>query len=248
MLLRRGLIRTALALLLCAVASSAALPARAADLPERVPEQVARYFDEGLLPRLTELYAPSEDGSSGIDFGESARVGEVLRLRTWTAAFLAGAEAGEGAGAAEDAAAAVELTNEWVAPVLVGDLAVGTALVWINPGLQRAELAEFYPGAGLADAIRSRSPEGVLVRHAPSASWFVVTDASATPLIAGTTGVSADVALADLPPSLVPPQPEVPEQRGAAVPALLLVVAFVAIVGVLLRASRRRDGGSTLGA
>lgn len=230
----RGLTRIVCALLLV-VASGlvvcATVPAHAVESDERVPDQVAHYFDHGLLPRLTELYAPGENEASGIDFDASARVGPVVRLRAWTADFVAG----------NDAAPAAEPMNEWLAPVLVRGLTVGAALVWVNPGSGSAELAEFYPGSGFATAVQSLPEGGVLVRDQPTGSWFALADDTATPIVSGMTGVSGAVSVDAMPRVLERPIQDEADAGATPLPAVLLVVAFAAAAGVLLHSARRRS-------
>ncbi|QEE60676.1 hypothetical protein FVA74_03115 [Salinibacterium sp. dk2585] len=228
----RGLTRILCALLLLAVASglvvSTGQATHALQSDERVPEQVAHYFEHGLLPRLTELYAPAKDEASGIDFDESARVGAVVRLRAWTSAFVAGGEAEP----------PVEVANEWLAPVLVRGLAVGAAIVWVNPGSGRAELAEFYPGSAFATAVQSLPDDGVLVRDQPTGSWFVLADDTATPIVTGTTGVPGSVPIDAMPRVLEPPSQDEADAGVTPVTAVLLLVAFAAAAGLLLRSAR----------
>ena len=230
----RRLTRLVCALLLLAVASglvvSTSQATYALESDERMPDQVAHYFEHRLLPRLTELYAPGEDATSGIDFDESARVGTVVRLRAWTAEFVAGAETEPPA----------EVANEWLAPVLVRGLVVGAALVWINPGSGHAELAEFYPGSAFATAVQSLPEGGVLVRDQPTGSWFVLADDTATPIVTGTTGVSGSVSVDAMPPVLERPSQDEPDAGVTPVPAVLLLVAFAAAAGLLLRSARHR--------
>ena len=101
------------------VVALGALPARADTAP--VPEQVSEYFATGLVPRLIDLYGP-EAGST-----TDTKAGQIVRVHEWTAPFLAGTPT----------KLPTQLTNSWVAPVLLKDQPLGLAIVWINPATRR---------------------------------------------------------------------------------------------------------------
>jgi hypothetical protein len=235
-----------LALSLLLLALAAVTPGLAATTPalaseERVPDEVADYIERRLVPRLADLYAPGADAASGTDFDESTTVGEVVRVREWRASFM------EGDGAAADAGDAVELANRWVASVSIAETVVGLATVWVNPGSGAAELAEFDFRPGLADAIASMPADAVLVWHGPTASWFAVSDATASPIDAGSTGIAAPVSLDDLARSFTAAAGGEPGGASPAglLPAAVLLVALAAVGGVVLWPGRRGRSGGT---
>ncbi|MHB1170934.1 MAG: hypothetical protein ACYCZY_00240 [Lacisediminihabitans sp.] len=177
---RRG--RVAFALLIVVLSGSViGSKAAAADEP-KVPEQVASYFATGLVPRLTDLYGPGAKAGSGMAFDETTKVGTIHRLLAWTADFLAG----------KQTSSSTELTNNWIAPVSDKDGTVlGLATVWINPGSDLPELATFDPGPQLAKALAA-APAGTLLVHDPARSaWFATDGKTVTPLVPGTSGLSA---------------------------------------------------------
>ncbi|MCW4385240.1 hypothetical protein OH146_05570 [Salinibacterium sp. SYSU T00001] len=224
----RGLPRIARVILML----SFVMPAGLELAPAGVPEQVVTYFERDLVPQLTELYAPGGDGESGIRFDDSAEVGPIVRLHSWTSDFVTDATAEP----------PVELSNQWVAPVLVGGASVGTALVWINPGDGRPELAEFFPGAGLAAALDALPADAQLVRHAETESWFLVSGGVAHPVLPGTTGLTEPVPLASVPPALVPAAGATGGPAAATlIPAAVLVLALLVIGGVVLRPRRQAN-------
>jgi hypothetical protein len=241
---RRARVPLALTLLLLAFTAmtpwlTTMTPALAAE--ERVPDEVSDYIERRLVPRLADLYAPGADAASGADFDESTTVGEVVRVREWRRSFM------EGEVTAADAGSTVELANRWVAPVSIAETVVGLATVWVNPANGAAELAEFDFRPGLAVAIATMPTDAVLVRHGPTASWFAVTDATASPIDAGSTGIAAPVSLDDLARSFAAAAGEEPGGASPAglLPAAVLLAALAAVVGVVLWPGRRvRNGGT----
>lgn len=202
---------------------------------EPLPEEVAEYFTEDLVPRLAELYTPSADGSRGIDFDDSTELGGIVRVRLWTEGFRAG----------ETDGAAVALSNEWVAPVTVDGHPVGLATVWINPATVKPELADFQPDAGIVTALAAAPVGAQLVRDQPNGAWFAVLDDTVTPLVSGHTTLTESLSLEDAQKALLEAEPPAPQatENGAqgvlyAGGVLLLVVGLLVVV--VMKPARRR--------
>lgn len=157
----------------------AAGPATAADQP-KVPEQVASYFADGLIPRLIDLYGAGDGVSKGIDFDATTAVGRISRVLEWTPDFLAGK--------ATDTP--TQLTNNWVAPVSLRGSVIGLATVWINPADDLPELATFNPPA-LARMLAAAPAKSLLVRDVEHSAWFAIDGDVLTPLVEGNSGATA---------------------------------------------------------
>lgn len=206
--------------------------ARALDEP-RVPENVGQYFASALVPRLVDLFG-AKTGAK-VAFDSTDKVGGIRRVLSWTSAYLSGIKTDE----------PTQLTNTWIAPVSAADGTVaGLATVWINPASDLPELADFSLGASLARALAS-APSGTLViRDDSHSAWFATDGRTLTPLVTGSSGVSAATTPTDYQRkfSLVPAATEesAPNQ-GLLIAGLVLggVVALLAVF-VLLPDRRRR--------
>src|SRR5690554_6410660 len=179
----------------------------AADEPSRVPEEVAEYFSTALIPRLGDLYGPGVGGAAGIDFDDSTTtIGTISRVMVWTDDFRAGV----------DTNLAVELSNNWVAPITSSEAAdeaateaaasdtaasdaaaseaevqqLGLATVWISPYTNLPELANFVPIAAIGPAIAG-APEGsMLVYDEEQDAWYALAGDQLTPLAQGGEAIS----------------------------------------------------------
>jgi len=206
--------------------------ARALDEP-RVPENVGQYFASALVPRLVDLFGAKAGAKVAID--STDKVGGIRRVLSWTSAYLSGIKTDE----------PTQLTNTWIGPVSAADGTVaGLATVWINPASDLPELADFSLGASLARALAS-APSGTLViRDDSHSAWFATDGRTLTPLVTGSSGVSAATTPTDYQRkfSLVPAATEesAPNQ-GLLIAGLVLggVVALLAVF-VLLPDRRRR--------
>ena len=206
--------------------------ARALDEP-RVPENVGQYFASALVPRLVDLFGAK--AGLKVAFDSTDKVGGIRRVLSWTSAYLSGIKTDE----------PTQLTNTWIAPVSAADGTVaGLATVWINPASDLPELADFSLGASLARALAS-APSGTLViRDGSHSAWFAIDGRTLTPLVTGSSGVSAATTPTDYQRkfSLVPAATEqsAPNQ-GLLIAGLVLggVVALLAVF-VLLPNRRRR--------
>lgn len=206
-----------------------------------VPEPVATYIATGLVPRLADLYGPSKNPGSGIDFGTSTTttttVGEVHRVFAWTADFLAGKATGN----------PMELTNNWVVPVAVKKREVGLATIWINPVSDNPELASFDLGPGLVTALAAAPKGDVLVRDDLHSAWFATDGKRLVPLVSGSSGVATTTTISSYQGSLPRVTPAMPIATAATNDGLLIAGVVLIIVVILLAIfvllpDRRRKG------
>jgi hypothetical protein len=202
-------------------ASSSA--ASALDEP-RVPENVGQYFATGLIPRLVDLFG--------------AKVGGIHRVLSFTKTFLFGAKTDE----------PTQITNTWVAPVTAADGKVaGVATVWINPASDQPELADFSSGPSLATALATAPQGTLLIRDDTHSAWFATDGTALTPLVSGTSGVSAattPVAYQRQLTLAAPVQADPGANRGLLIAVLVLgIVVVVLAIFVLLPDRRRRARG-----
>ncbi|HET8896930.1 MAG TPA: hypothetical protein VFN04_06640 [Protaetiibacter sp.] len=222
------------ALLLTLLGGGAAPPALAADQP-KVPQQVADYFADGLIPRLIDLYGAGDGVTAGIDFDATTTVGAISRVLEWTPDFLAG----------KSTDAPTVLTNDWVAPVSVRGSVIGLATVWINPALDAPELATFDPPE-LARALAAAPVASLLVHDPAREAWFAIDGDVLTPLVEGTSGATAPttpdayqrtIARTSTNNSSVDSGPP-----GVAIAALVLGIVIVGLAVFVLLPVRRRSG------
>lgn len=224
----------ALTLALLPVGAAVAAPGEGS-----VPSEVRAYVADGsLVAQLNDVYGPGA-GGTGVDFDDTTEAGVIERVHVFSEALRAG----------EETDRPLDLRNEWVVPISVGEEPVGLATIWINPASVRPDLASFVADPDLATAL-GEVPDGAsLVHDAVSAAWLALApDGTLTPLVPGTTGLSTPVPLDDI--ALLPAEPDAPATTGdpgtgvgfaIAVILLLLAIIVVALVVPTLRA--RRTGG-----
>ena len=206
--------------------------ASALDEP-RVPENVGQYFASGLMPRLAELFGAK--AGAEVVFDSATKVGGIHRVLTWTTTFLSGAKTDE----------PTRLTNNWVATVTAADGTIaGVATVWINPASDQAELADFSPGPALATALGTAPTGTLIIRDDSRSAWFATDGTTLTPLVTGSSGVSAATTPAGYQRqfSLVAPvTAESAPNLGLLIAVVVLgIVVVVLAVFVLLPDRRRR--------
>ena len=228
----------------CVLAAGATSPA-AAEEP-KVPEEVAGYFASELIPRLTDLYGPSANGQTGIDFGgETTAIGPITRVMVFTEEFRAGV----------DTNLAVELSNTWVSSITRTDAAaegaeatvhqLGLATVWISPYTNLPELANFVPSEMIGPALAA-APEGsMLVHDAEQDAWFALAGDQLTPLAQGPAGTpGAAMSLEQAQKTLWQQLETLPEPRGNngfVVAGLTLAFVVVLLAIFVLVPDRRRS-------
>jgi hypothetical protein len=204
-----------------------------------VPEQVSAYFATGLVPRLADLYTSGAKDGATAPFDATAKVGTIRRLSAWTAAFSAG----------RSTDTPTELTNDWVAPVSdKSGTVLGLATVWINPGSDLPELADFVLGSSLVAAVDKAPAAMRLVHDSDHSAWFATDGKKLVPLVAGTSGLGAESTVADY-QKLRGAIPAEPVGTSAATnPGLVFagvtlgVVVLLLAVVILLPGRKRRDG------
>ncbi|MEO5534032.1 MAG: hypothetical protein ABIR17_02745 [Pseudolysinimonas sp.] len=164
-------------------------PALTASADGSVPSEVASYATDGtLVAQLNDVYGPDAAGH-GVDFDDTTKVGAISRVHVWSAALIAGQHTDH----------PIDLRNEWVVPITIGDAPVGLATIWINPASVRPELASFDADPDLAIALAA-VPEGAsVVRDDASRAWLALgADGIVTTLVAGSTGLSTPVPLDEI--------------------------------------------------
>jgi hypothetical protein len=202
-----------------------------------VPEQVSAYFATELMPRLADLYlAGAKDGETA-PFDATAKVGTIRRLSAWTADFAAG----------RSTETPTELTNQWVAPISdKSGTVLGLATVWINPGSDLPELADFTPGDTLVAAVGKAPVAMRLVHDSARSAWLATDGKKLVPLVAGNSGLGAESTVADY-QALLRANPVTSAKPAAANPGLVFagvtlgVVVLLLAVVVLLPGRKRRD-------
>jgi len=203
--------------------------AHAAEQP-KVPEQVAEYFADGLVPRLIDLYGSGDGVTQGIDFDATTEVGGISRVFEWTPDFLV----------RQPTDVRTRATNNWVASVSVGGEVLGLATVWINPAIEQPELAAF-DSRELAIQLAAAPADALLVQDPSREAWFAVDGDSLTPLVAGTSGVTGETKVRAYQLVISPAEQAVePEFSGIAVSALVLGIVILALaIFVLLPVGKR---------
>lgn len=191
-----------------------------------VPLVVSDYVTDGSLhARLQQLYGPGVKGT-GIDFDSTTTTGPISRVWEWTDDRYAHPTSDH----------PIQLTNYWTVPITVASKAVGVAAVWINPGDDAPELAQFTASPALATALAQVPADAALVHDSATAAWFAVAGPTADPLIAGRSGVSTATPVADLRltrPGAAPAasgDPNTGVGLAVGVLALLVIVIVIAVV------------------
>lgn len=211
--------------------------AHAATSEGSVPSEVRAYVADGsLLHQLEDVYGLDAAGN-GVDFTpETTTFGAIERVHVWSDALRAGEETDH----------PVDITNEWIVPVLLAEEPVGLATIWINPATVLPELASFDDDPDLATALSAVADGSSLVHDVESFAWLALAeDGTLTPLVPGRTGLSTPVPIDDiaiLPAETAPPQgggdPGTGVGLAMAVLLLLLAVIVVALVVPTVRGKR----------
>lgn len=225
--------------LLAALLGSAFVGQAASAAEPPVPEDVAAYFATGLVPRLADLYGAGTGTDSAFD--DTTKVGTIHRLLAWTPDFLAGKKTD----------APTQLTNTWIAPVTAkSGTILGLAAVWINPGSDVVELADFSRGRALVDALGRAPKDTLLIDDTAQQAWFATDGKTLTPLVVGTSKTTAPLTPAEYQAILrTKAAPAAPSQT-ATNPGLLIagitlgVVVVLLAVFILLPGRKRRNGVS----
>jgi hypothetical protein len=211
--------------------------ASAAEPP--LPEDVAAYFATGLIPRLADLYGPGTGTDAAFD--ETTTVGTVHRLLAWTPDFLAGKKTD----------APTQLTNTWIAPVTAkSGTILGLAAVWINPGSDIVELADFSRGRALVDALGRAPKDTMLIDDAAQQAWFATDGKTLTPLVVGTSKTTAPLTPAEYQKILLANAAQAVPPQTATNPGLLIAgitlggVVLLLAVFILLPGRKRRNAAA----
>jgi hypothetical protein len=229
--------RVALAILLAFLGTTLVGQAATADVP-KVPEDVAAYFATGLIPRLADLYGSPGSPDPDSTFDATTKVGTIQRLLAWTPDFLAGHKTDN----------PTELTNTWIAPVTAkSGLILGLAAVWINPGSNVVELADFSRGRALVDALGRAPKDTQLIDDTVQQAWFATDGKTLTPLVAGKSGADGPLTPAEyqtiLRAKAVPTTaPDSATNPGLVIAGITLgAVVLLLAVFILLPGRKRKD-------
>lgn len=190
-----------------------------------VPAEVVVYANDpdGLLARLDDLVGLDAQGE-GIEFDETAKVGQLNRVFVFTPAFLTG----------EATEAPVERANEWTAPIGLREEPIGLAIIWINQSTVDPELADFVGDPEIATALADVPAEAYLVRDAPHDAWFTLVGEELTPIVPGSTGLGAATTLAEYQDVLAEEAAALGPVQRAQVPALAVVVIVVSVLVIVV--------------
>jgi hypothetical protein len=211
--------------------------AHAASAEGSVPTEVRAYVADGsLVHQLNDVYGLDASGN-GIEFDpETTTTGTIERVHVWSDALRAGEETDH----------PVDITNQWIVPVLIAEEPVGVATIWINPATVLPELASFDADADLAVALSDVAAGSSLVHDADSLAWLALAeDGTLTPLVPGRTGLSTPVPIDDI--ALLPAEPSTAQDPGdpgtgvglaIAVLLVLLAIIVVALVVPTIRGKR----------
>lgn len=222
------------------IAIVAATSQARADEP-KVPEDVAAYFATGLIPRLADLYGSPGSTDAASTFDETTKVGTIHRLLAWTPEFLAGHKTDS----------PTQLTNTWIAPVTAKEGTIlGLAAVWINPGNNKVELADFSRGRALVDALGRAPKDTQLIDDTVQQAWFATDGKTLTPLVVGNSGTRAPLTPAEYQKILLakakPAQaPEQVTNPGLLIAGITLGAVVVLLAVFILLPSRKRKGDNT---
>jgi hypothetical protein len=226
-------VRAAAALALAALAWIVPAQSAVASVGSVPPEVAAYVADGSLVARLNDLYGIDASGTKGIDFDETTKPGPISRVWTWTDERLAG----------EATDHPVELTNNWVVPIVIGDDPTGIATIWINPETDEPELAFFEPDVDAAVALATVPDAAQLVRDDGSSAWFALQDGVLTPLVPGSSGLETPAPVDEV--ALIPPAsdaPPVPVESNTGLGLGIGILALlVVVIAVALLVSARRD-------
>jgi hypothetical protein len=221
----------AVVVLTAAAVFSGAGAASALDEP-RVPENVGQYFAGGLIPRLVNLFGAEAGAEVVLD--STAKVGGIHRVLSFTKTFLSGAKTDD----------TTQITNTWVAPITAADGTVaGVATVWINPASDQPELADFSPGTALATALATAPKGTLLIRDDTHSAWFATDGTTLTPLVSGTSGVSAPTTPVAYQRHFTLAAPVVADpgpNRGLLIAVVVLGIVVVLLAAFVLLPDRRR--------
>ena len=214
-----------------------------------VPVEVADFVaaPDGLLASLDDFFGVGADGK-GFDFGDTTTMGEIDRVFVFAPDWL------DSTTESTDAPAPVALSNEWTVAVSIADKPVGFAVVWIDPGSVRPELADFVADPDPAAALAA-VPDGTNVVHdAARGAWFLLAPPALTPIVSGTSGVSGPTTLSFYRGLLAGdnPAPAPPGMNAGSVLSIAIIgaVCVAVILALVIPAAwrRRREPGAVTSA
>ena len=206
-----------------------AVPASATE--GSVPPEVVVFASDpdGLVLSLDDFFGLAADGT-GIDFDDTTTIGRIDRVFSFTPDWLAG----------EPSETPVLIANQWVAPVTIADEPVGVAVIWINPGTVRPQLADFLPSPDLAAALVDLPAESSLVFDDERASWLLLEQSTLTPLLGGGSPTTLTAYQRGLSAADAAPPVESANLGSVLSVGIIVAVALVVVLVLLIPLARRR--------
>lgn len=194
------------------------------------PEVIVFATDpDGLVLSLEDFFGVAADGT-GIDFDDTTEIGRVDRVFSFTPDWLAGERTGTPA----------LIANQWVAPVRIADEPVGVAVIWINPGTVRPQLADFLPSPELAAALVDLPAEASLVFDDERIAWLLLEEATLTPVLGDGSPTTLTAYQRGLAPDDAAPAAEGVNLGSVLSVGIIVAVALVVVLVLLIPLARRR--------
>ena len=196
-----------------------------------VPPEVIVFATDpnGLVLSLEDFFGIAADGT-GIDFDDTTQVGRVDRVFTFTPQWLAG----------EPTETPALIANQWVAPVRIADEPVGVAVIWINPGTVRPQLADFLPNPEFAAALVDLPAEASLVFDDKRTAWLLLEQATLTPVLGDGSPTTLTAYRRGLAPDDAAPAAESVNLGSVLSVGIIVAVALVVVLVLLVPLARRR--------
>ena len=211
-------------LLLPALILGAALPAAAATT---VPGEVAAYIANDLVDDLNDFYGPGTEGNGRL-FTNSTSTSPGVRIFEFTPDFLAGVAADP----------PVHRLNEWVSVISIDKAPVGFAVVVVDPVTTRPQLESFTESADFGEVVLALPETASLVRDPDRSAWFSLDGEELTPIVSGTTGLTAPIGVAEYRQLVandlkaLDAEPKPADQYGGLLIAGLILVLIIVVLGL----------------
>jgi hypothetical protein len=193
-----------------------------------IPGEVATYASDpaGLIARLADLTGVDAQGN-GLTFDETAKAGQLNRVFTFTADFVAG----------ESTKTPIERTNEWTTPITIGDKLVGLATIWINPATIKPELAEFTQNLVIAKPLADIPADAYLIHDLHRHAWLTLQGEDLTAIVVGNSGLKSATTIAKYQTRVIKDAEQTASQPGSDSGPLILVglAGAAALALILLR-------------
>lgn len=196
---------------------SAASPAAAAG----VPGEVTTYIANDLVDDLNEFYGPGQDGA-GLLFTDSTTTTPAVRVLGFTPSSVADP--------------GVRRLNRWVTVIAIDEGVVGVATISIEPLSSTPQLDLYIASPQFGTVIAALPAGAQLVNDPEREAWFSLEADTLTPLVAGSSGVTAPITLSTYRASLPTSPPTDAAPASSTPPNALIIVGLVLVLLVLLLA------------